>query len=460
MPLTQARPKPDTFLKAAYWHFNRFLERHLPAGLYPRSLIIVVAPMVLLQSLMTYFIMEQHWSEVTKQLSRSVVRDMAYVISVYEASDKSEKTIEQIVRNANKHLKAGLTITRGGNMPPPAPKPFFSLVDQKLSKYIGNRVLKPFWLDTTSNPDRVDVRIRVGKDLIFRFIFPIERVHASQTLILLFSMLASSLILLVVAIAFLRKQITPIINLAEAARSFGMGREVKRFQPSGALEVRSAAEAFLSMKDRIARHVEQRTAMLAGVSHDLRTVLTRFKLELAVLGDKPAVRALENDVNEMQRMLEGYLSFVRGDGGETSRPVNIMSILKSIQGELTRSGNTVRLKHQKPVTAPVKPDAFKRLISNVVGNAVRFAKRVEINALITGGNLLITIDDDGPGIPENLREEVFRPFFQIDEARNRDEISTGLGLAIARDIVLSHGGKMALSDSPLGGLRVSIEVPV
>ena len=460
MAMTNIRPKPDTLFRSLIWHFNRFLERHLPRGLYPRSLIIVIAPMILLQSLMTFFIMEQHWSAVTKLLSRAAVRDMAYVISVYENSDKSPQTIRKIEEMANRHLKIGLTVQQKTTLPPPARKPYFSLVEKKMSKYIGNRIRKPFWLDTTSHENRIDARIQVSKGLVFRFIIPSNRVAASQTLALLVAMITSSFVLLVVAIAFLRKQIRPILDLATAARSFGMGREVKEFQPSGALEVQSAAEAFLSMKDRIARHVEQRTAMLAGVSHDLRTILTRFRLEMAFLGDSETLTAMKDDVNEMQRMLEGYMSFVRGDGGETSQPTQIMDILKSVQSEQTKAGHVVRLKHRQPIEVAVKPDAFKRLVSNIVTNATRFATKVDINAELTGNCLVVTIEDNGPGIPPERREEVFRPFVQLDEARNRDEINTGLGLAIAQDIVHSHGGRITLDDSPAGGLKVTIEIPV
>jgi len=463
--------KPDTPepKRSLYWHFNRFLERHLPEGLYPRSLIIIIVPMVLLQSLMIYFVLEQHWSEVTKQLSRSVAREMAFVVSVYEQSDRSPKAVQEIEALANEHLKIGLTALRQDSLLKTIeekPDSLFTtdlstfLVEKKLSKYIGNRVDKPFSLDMSGHERFVDARIQVDKGLVFRFLVDEKRVSAPKTLVLLLSVIGSSLILIAVAIAFLRKQVEPIVRLANAAKAFGMGREVENFHPTGALEVKSAARAFLNMKDRIARQVEQRTAMLAGVSHDLRTILTRFKLELAFLGSGEKVEALKEDVNEMQDMLEGYMSFVKGDGGETTQEKDICKILAGIKSQINRSGHQVKLVHRAPIMAVIKPDAFKRLVVNLVSNAVRFGEQVVLDAKLDQGMLYVYVDDDGPGIDVESREEVFRPFVRLDQARNQDETGTGLGLAIARDIANSHGGRVVLKDSKLGGLRAVVEIPV
>ncbi len=461
----QKKPEPKHTL---WWHFNRFLERHLPEGLYPRSLIIVIVPMVILQSLMIYFVLEQHWSVVTKQLSRSVARDMAFVVSVYENSDRSEKAVKEIQQLANQHLKLGLTVLLNSKFTGKSEQPEFSLfrdfstylVEKKLTKYIDNRVAKSFSLNMTGKAGFADVKILVNEGLVFRFLISEDRLSAPKTLVLLLSVIGSSLILIVVAIAFLRKQVEPIVRLANAAKDFGMGREVKDFQPSGATEVKSAARAFLNMKDRIARHVEQRTAMLAGVSHDLRTILTRFKLELAFLGSGDKVEALKGDVNEMQDMLEGYMSFVKGDGGEAVVERDIVEILKSIQSQFKRSGSQLRLNQKVPIIAMVKPDAFKRLVVNLVANAVRFGEQVVLEAELKQRTLYVYVDDDGPGIAKISRDDVFRPFVRLDQARNQDSTGTGLGLAIARDIANSHGGRVVLEDSRLGGLRAIVEIPV
>ena len=272
-------------------------------------------------------------------------------------------------------------------------------------------------------------------------------------------MLLSSLVLLSIAVVFLRKQITPIVELAKAAKGFGMGREVADFRPRGAAEVREAGLAFVDMQQRISRHVEQRTAMLAGVSHDLRTILTRFKLELAFLGDGPKVKPLKEDVEEMQRMLEAYMAFVRGDGGEKTEAVNLAQMFSSVATAVTRGKSHVALDVQD-VEVNIKPNAFRRLISNLLGNAVRYAKNVKVKGAIENRVLTILVDDDGPGIPPENREDAFRPFVRLDHARNLDETGTGLGLAIALDIAHAHGGEIRLDESPAGGLRAVVQIPV
>jgi two-component system osmolarity sensor histidine kinase EnvZ len=273
-------------------------------------------------------------------------------------------------------------------------------------------------------------------------------------------MVGTSLVLLGVAILFLRNQIRPILALADAAEGFGKGREVPDFRPRGAREVRRAANAFMEMKRRVERTLEQRTAMLAGVSHDLRTLLTRFKLELALLGDGPEVAALKKDVDEMARMIEAYLAFARGDSGEPSAPTDMAAFLEELKTDAERHGHKASVVFHGVPIVTVRPAAFKRCLANLVSNAARFAPSIAITGHRDHRYLTVTVDDDGPGIPTNMRDEVFKPFFRLDDARNQDEGGTGLGLAIARDIARSHGGEIMLSDSPLGGLRATVRVPV
>ncbi len=443
-----------------YWRFNRFLERHLPDRLYPRSLIIIITPMVLLQSIMAFAFMERHWDRVTKQLSKSVAREIAFVVDIYEYYPKSAANTQRLVKMANSTLDLGVSVTRDESLPPPAPKPFFSLLDIKLSKYIRRYVDRPFWLDTLGRSGYVDARVQAGDGTVFRILTNQSRVYASNSHIFLLWMVGTSLVLLFVAILFLRNQIKPILQLAEVAQSFGMGRDVPDFQPRGAAEVQDAARAFMKMKQRIERHVEQRTAMLAGVSHDLRTILTRFKLQLAFMEDTERVRELKQDVDEMQRMLEDYMAFVRGDGDESTVETDICAMLEDVARLAERRGTEVTLKADDGLSALVKPNAFKRCIANLVGNAGRHADHLRIAAERNAQHLVITVDDDGPGIPPDQREAVFRPFFRLDDARNQDETGTGLGLAIARDIARSHGGDIRLSDSDLGGLRARVHIPV
>ena len=284
--------------------------------------------------------------------------------------------------------------------------------------------------------------------------------YASNSEIFIFWMLGTSSILLIVSVLFLRNQIKPILRLADAAESFGKGREAPNFRPRGAREVRRAAGAFLEMKARIERSIEQRTAMLAGVSHDLRTILTRFKLELALIGDIPEVDGMRKDVDEMSAMLEAYLPFARGDSGEVAQPTDMSMALEELRGDAERHGHTATVAfHGLPVVT-VKPASFKRCLANLVSNAARHANTISISGHRDHRYLTVTIDDDGPGIPAAMREEVFKPFLRLDDARNQDEGGTGLGLAIARDIARSHGGDITLGDSPMGGLRAAVRVPV
>jgi len=440
--------------------FNRFLERHLPEGLYPRSLIIVIAPMVILQSIMAFTFMERHWDQVTKRLSRSVAAEIAFLIETHEDFGISEESELRLVTMANQHLGLGFSILRDVELPPPATKPFFSLLDLRLSKQITKRVGRPFWIDTLGRSGFVDVRIKVDNGLIFRFVTEQSRAYASNTHIFILWMIGSAVVLLGVAIIFLRNQIMPIQQLAEAAHSFGMGREVPEFRPRGAVEVQSAARAVLRMKQRIERHVEQRTAMLAGVSHDLRTILTRFKLQLATLRDDEQVEELRGDVDEMQHMLEGYMAFVRGDGDEASAEINIQKLLLKVKQDTPAQARKIKIKADRGVQVEAKPNALKRCIANLVGNACRFGDAVVVSAEANERYLQIAVDDDGPGIPLELRGDVFRPFYRIDDARNQDEGGTGLGLAIALDIARSHGGDITLGESDLGGLRAVLRIPV
>jgi two-component system osmolarity sensor histidine kinase EnvZ len=344
-------------------------------------------------------------------------------------------------------------------MPPPGPKPFFSLLDHALSNEIRRQIRLPFWIDTVGRSALVEIRIKLD-NAVMRILARRSAAYASNSEIFLFWMVGTSLVLLTVAILFLRNQIKPIQRLADAAEAFGKGREVPNFRPRGAREVRRAAHAFLEMKQRIERAIEQRTAMLAGVSHDLRTVLTRFKLELALLGGGPGVEALKRDVDEMARMLEAYLAFARGDMGEHSAPTDMAAFLDELKSDVERNGHTASVTfHGHPIVT-VRPAAFRRCLGNLVSNAARHAPSIAITGHRDHRWLTVTIDDDGPGIAPDMREEVFKPFLRLDDARNQDEGGTGLGLAIARDIARSHGGDIALGESPLGGLRATVRVPV
>jgi two-component system osmolarity sensor histidine kinase EnvZ len=434
----------------------RGFSGYMPKGLYARALMIVIAPVVLLQSVIAYVFMERHYQLVTRRLSQAVVREMAAVIDLYEAYPGAEHA-ETIAKIADKRLAIDVDFLPPDPLPRPRPKPFFSFLDGVLSEEIAKQINRPFWIDTVGRSSLVEIRIQLN-DAVLRAIARRNQTYASNSHIFLIWMVGTSLVLLGVAIAFMRNQVRPILRLADAAESFGKGREVQ-YSPRGAREVRRAGQAFLEMKDRVEKTIEQRTTMLNGVSHDLRTILTRFKLSLALQKPGAETEAMKADVDEMVRMLEDYLAFARGDTAEKSVETDIGAMLETLKQEAERTGHATRIEITGDPKVVVRPDAFKRLLGNLVHNAARYGDKIAINADHVGHSLTVTIDDDGPGIPADRREDAFKPFMRLDESRNQDASGTGLGLAIARDIARSHGGDIALEDSPLGGLRAKITVP-
>ncbi len=433
------------------------LPRMLPKGLYARSILIVILPMVILQSVLTFIFLERHWALVTNRLSTVLTQDLSAIIDIYQ-SYPQDANLDTLTRIAQDRMKIDLEFLPAGHLPPALPKPFFSIVDGALSNEIRKQIGRPFWLDTVGRSNLIEIRIELPH-AVLRAVAYRSAAYASNSYIFIVWMLGTSLVLISVAVAFLRTQIRPILRLSRAAEAFGKGREIE-FRPRGAREVRQAGYAFIAMKRRIERVIEQRTAMLNGVSHDLRTVITRFKLSLALMEGNEDSDEMKKDVEEMQRMLEGYLAFARGDAGEPAVPVDMREFLDDIRADDERHGEMLEIAFAGDPVVRVRPDAFKRCVGNLVGNAHRHAATVVLDVTRDGRFLTIHVDDDGPGIPPENRQDVFRPFVRLDAARNQDAGGTGLGLSIARDIARSHGGDITLGDSPLGGLRASLRVPV
>ncbi|MCJ7787801.1 MAG: ATP-binding protein [Methyloceanibacter sp.] len=431
----------------------------MPKGLYARALIIIIAPMVLLQSVLTFVFLERHWQTVTRRLSTVTVQNIAMLIDIYKSFPQDENA-ETLIRLAEQDLGLWVRFAPGEELPQARSKPFFDLLDSTLSEEITRRIGRPFWIDTVGRSNLIDIRVKLD-DGVMHVLARRSQTYASNSQIFLLWMVGTSLVLLTVAILFLRNQIKPILRLADAADSFGKGRPPPiDFRPRGAREVRQAAHAFIEMRDRIERHVEQRTVMLAGVSHDLRTVLTRFKLQLALFEDTPELEAMRADVDEMQAMLEDYMAFAKGDSGEDIVRTDIGEILDEVKSQAHGTKDIKIDVKDEPLAVSVRRHAFKRAVANLINNAARFAQHVSVSAAKQNGSLTVEVEDDGPGIPEEEHEHVFRPFYRVDHARNQDTGSTGLGLAIARDIARIHGGDIALSRSPLGGLKAVLRVPV
>jgi two-component system osmolarity sensor histidine kinase EnvZ len=438
----------------------RRLRLPLPKGLYTRSLLIVIIPMIALQAVVTSVFLDRHWELVTQRLSSAVAGDIDAVVGLYQAAPTDaarQKVIALADRNFNLTVRAG----------PPAPIPtgadnqggFLAILKPSLAQQLASRLTAPFWIDIESQPSLFTVHVELPSAEL-RITGRQGLAYAANSHIFLVWMVVTSLVLIAVAILFLRNQIRPIQQLADAAEALGKGHEVAHFRPRGAREVRRAAAAFLAMKTRIERQIEQRTAMLAGVSHDLRTMLTRFKLELALIGDGPEITALSDDVDEMARMLHGYLAFARGDAGdETARPMDAAALIAEVAAAVQGPGCHIETSLAGEPVVTARPDALKRCLTNLVTNAARFAREIRITAQHGGGQFVVAVDDNGPGIPAEMREEVFRPFFRLDAARNQDHAGSGLGLTIARDVVRGHGGDLVLGDSPLGGLRATVTIP-
>ncbi len=438
----------------------RGLADMLPKGLYKRSLLIVILPMVLLQTAVTFVFMQHHFDLVTRRLSEAVARDVGALADLYRQTPLGVD--ESFLANlAADRFRMDATILPAGPLPPAMPRSFFSALDpltRTLPNEIKNQVRQPFWVDTIGRSGLMEIRVDLG-DRVLRLVTRRALAYEANAHIFVLWMLGAMIVLLTVAIIFLRNQIRPILRLARAAEDFGKGRDID-FSPHGAREVRQAGHAFIEMKRRVERASEQRTVMLNGVSHDLRTILTRFKLSLALLDNSADSELLQKDVDEMGRMLEGYLAFARGDASEPTVRTDVGALLEDLRADAERHGAAVRLETGGDLDIRVRPLAVKRCVGNLVANAQRHADHVWISAKREPQFVSVIVDDDGVGIPAEHREKVFRPFYRRDEARNQDQGGAGLGLSIARDIARSHGGDLVLADSPRGGLRAAVRLPV
>ncbi|BBE72607.1 osmolarity sensor protein EnvZ [Pleomorphomonas sp. SM30] len=427
----------------------------LPKSLLGRSLMIVVTPMLVLLSVLTFVFMDRHWALVTARLSSAVVRDIAAVVDLVEHQPPGTD-VAAILRVAANRLDLSVEVLPASAFAP-APRTG-GLLGSTLSSEMRSRLGRPFSLAIDEATTTIEIRVPIDRGTL-RVTFPRNLAYAANWHFFLVWMGVVGVVLIVLSIIFIRNQVKPIQRLANAAEAFGKGRPIGAFSPQGAREVRRAALAFLEMRRRIERQIDQRTTMLAGVSHDLRTVLTRFRLELALLGEGEDVEPMRRDVDEMEAMLEAYLAFARGDLDEAAVPTDVAAVIADVAARQPE-GRRVEASFSGDPVVTVRPGAFRRLVGNLVGNAVRYGHgKVAVAAEHRGGWLKVVVDDDGPGIPAEEREAVFRPFYRLDRARNQDAPGTGLGLTIARDVARAHGGDVTLAASPLGGLRCVARLP-
>ena len=432
---------------------RRLLKRYLPTSIFGRSALIIVLPIVVMQIIVAYFFFNAHWATVTSNLTQSVAADIAVATELY-AREPTEANADALDALLRPDMQLSVRLKPGDRLPTTRRRNPFAALDLSLNRALTNALERPFWFDTTRYPNHIDIRVEVEEGVL-QFYAARDRAFAPTGFVFIFWLATATILLSLVSIVFIRRQSLPIRELADAADAFGKGQDITGYRPYGAAEVRRAGQSFLKMRQRIRRHIEQRTLMLAGVSHDLRTPLTRLKLALALADTPEDIAAARRDVDEMEAMLSGYLDFARGTGEGAIESVDLRALLEEVADRadlVLHAPDTVFLEARR--------DQLKRAVENLVGNAQKYAGPPELRLDVTEANALIHVDDDGPGIPEARREDMMRPFSRLDTARSQNVEGVGLGLSVARDIAQLHGGRLRLDDSPRGGLRATLQLPL
>ena len=435
-----------------FYGLNKFIKKLLPKQLFYRALLIVAIPIIILQLTISIVFFDSLWIKTNKGMTRALVGEIKTFINAYE---KEEYNKDSLIILFQEHLDFNVKFEPYKILPKEDLERWFSPIDRNLRRELKSKISN-YWFDTTSYKNLIDLKIKYG-DGYFQFYIPKERVTSSSARLFAFWITLPAFLLITIAIIFLKNQTRPIINLARASEKFGRGEDIEEFRPSGALEIRQAGFEFEKMRKRIIRHLNQRSEMLSGISHDLRTPLTRIKLQLSFIKDKEISKKLSDDVEEMEKMLNEYLQFASSRSAETTETFDLSELLET----------TIIKYEKKEITTDISKEVFldgrknlmQRCFSNLIDNAIKYSTNVYISLRKLNNNILITIDDDGPGIPENERENVFKPFYKIDKSRGDSKSSVGLGLSIASDTVKSHGGNIKLETSPTNGLRIKVILP-
>ena len=439
------------------------LRRVAPRGLFWRSFLIMLIPLVLVQATVAYIFFERHWDTVSRQLAMDVTGDVVTIMRMADDASGPEERAG-IDRIARREMQFGVVFEAGTVLPDGSPNRFDRTIDATLHRQLEKRLTVPYHLNTQLPDKRMTIRVQ-RPDGVLTLETTVKRMRESTTVLVILWMVGTAIVVSAIAVLFLRNQIRPIRRLAAAADALGKGRPVTDLNPSGATEIRRAGAAFLEMQGRIQRQIAQRTEMLAGVSHDLRTPLTRVRLQLAMLADahpgsRQEITESEQDLLLMEHMIDEYMAFARGQGGEAPVSTDLAEIIDDVAGDARRRGSPIVLEVERPLILALRPNAIRRCLTNLVENAMHHGARVAISATRRDDVVSVSVEDDGPGIPVDQREDVFKPFFRLDSARNPRTGGAGLGLSIARDVARGHGGDIRMSAGSLGGLRAELRLPV
>jgi len=438
-----------------FYGLNNFFKKILPKTLFYRSLIIVATPMILLQIIITVVFFDSLWIKANKGMTHSLVSEIRTLYDIYVGPDIEQK--QTIIDLYNKNFDFFISYKSNESFPKRLEERWYSPMDRSLRRELKSVFGTSYWFDTTTYKKVVEVKIQHQNGFLQIF-FPKHKITPSSARIFALWITLPGLLLITIAIMFLKNQTRPIVNLAKAAEKFGKGEFIKEFRPSGAREIRQAAYEFDKMRKRITIQLNQRSEMLSGISHDLRTPLTRLKLQLALLKQQDLAKKMSDDIEEMERMLNEYLEFAKYQKNEETETVNLNDIIKDITKKY--ENKKINFSIEENLEIKVRPNSIKRCLVNLTDNGLAYGKKVEIFAKKTANNVVIFVDDDGPGIPEKEYQNVIKPFYRIDKSRGQNKSGVGLGLSIANDIIRSHGGNISLNKSPLQGLRVKISLPL
>ena len=436
-----------------FYGLNKFIKKLLPKRLFYRSLLIVAVPIIGLQLTISIVFFDSLWIKTNKGMTNSVVSEIFTFIEAYKNEKDYNK--QKLTDLYYQNFRLSINYLENEKLSKNVSERWYSPMDRTLRRELKNK-FEYYWFDTLSYKETVDLKIKY-QDGILQFLIPKDRITNSSARLFGLWITLPAFLLIFIAIIFLKNQTRPIISLARASEKFGRGEDVEEFRPSGALEIRQAGYEFDKMRKRITRHLNQRSEMLSGISHDLRTPLTRIKLQLAFINNKEISKKLSNDVTEMEKMLNEYLQFASSSSAEKTETFDLSDLLESTVIKYERKEITTDIPER--VFLDGRKNLIERCLNNLIDNSIKYSTNILISLKKSANSIIIIIDDDGPGIPENERENVLKPFYKIDKSRSGSKSSVGLGLSIASDIIRSHGGNISLERSPTNGLRVTIFLP-